>query len=79
MISQVRAFIERREIMTQKTLDKLPEKIRKTIELWKDRIHDDRFDKKIAKGEARGYIKALVDTNTISEQEFKTLFCYMTV
>ena len=64
--------------MTQEVLDRLPENIRKTVETWKDRIHDDRFDRNVAKGEARGYLKALIDTDTISVRDFNVLWCYVT-
>ena len=65
--------------MTQKVLDKLSDKVRKSIEMWKGRYHNERLDRKVSSGEARGYIKALVDTGVISDSEFRVLFCYITV
>ena len=65
--------------MTKKILDRLPDKILSTIEMWKGRYNDERFNKDTTRAEIRGYIKGLVDADVLTQNEFKTLFCYMTI
>lgn len=65
--------------MTRKLLNRLPDKILSTIEMWKGRYNDERFNKDTTRAEIRGYIKGLVDADVLTQNEFKTLFCYMTV
>jgi len=65
--------------MTRKLLNRLPDKILSTIEMWKGRYNDERFNKDTTRAEIRGYIKGLVDADVLTQNEFKTLFCYMTI
>lgn len=65
--------------MTRRLLQRLPEKILTTVEMWKDKYNDERFNKDTTRAEIRGYIKGLVDADILTPNEFKTLFCYMTV
>lgn len=65
--------------MTQKVLDRLSEKILSTIQMWKDRYHDDRLDKDITRAEIRGYVRGLVDADILTANEFKIVFAYMTL
>ena len=65
--------------MTRELLNRMPEKILSTIELWKTRYNDTRLDRTITKAEIRGYIKGLVDSDVLSENEYRILLCYMTL
>ena len=65
--------------MTKKVLNKLPEKVLSSINIWKDRYHDERFNTETTRAEIRGYLKGLMDTDVLSQNEFRLMFAYMTV
>lgn len=65
--------------MTKKLLQRLPEKILSTVEMWKGRYNDERFDRNTTRAEIRGYIKGLVDADVLNPNEYKIMFCYMTL
>lgn len=65
--------------MTRKVLSKLPEHILSTIRMWKSRYNDERFKKDITRAEIRGYVKGLVDAGTITANEYRVVFAYMTI
>lgn len=60
--------------MTQKTLDKLPEKVRKQIERYKNayRLTDNRLS-------VVAYLHGLEDADVITQYESKILFSYITL
>jgi len=65
--------------MTREILNSLPQNILKTIEIWKGRYNDDRFDKPICKGEIRGYLMGLRDAGIITDNQYRCIFVYMTL
>ena len=65
--------------MTKEIIDRMPENIRETIETWKERYSDSRFDEAVTRGEIRGYLKGLRDTIGLSTVEFRCLYSYMTL
>lgn len=66
--------------MTQKILDRLPEKTKETMKKWNVKYNDSRFNKDITRGEIRGYVKGLEDAGLLkNHREFMAIFCYMTL
>ena len=66
---------------TAKTLEKLPSKVREELEILKDLFKESTTPemREDNKAQFKGYIRALKDTDTITETERKLLFCWFTV
>lgn len=66
--------------MVREVLNRLPDKVVTSLNIWKDHYSDSRFDTDIARAEIRGYLKGLRDSGVIkNDTEYKCLFCYCTV
>jgi hypothetical protein len=66
--------------MTRKILNRLPEKVTTTLDMWNDRYHDDRLNQDITRAEIRGYVKGLADAGLLkTDLEFRIIFGYATL
>lgn len=66
--------------MTQELLERLPEKVKETMNKLNAKYNNRRFNRDITIAEIRGYINSLRDAELLkSDTEFRAIFCYMTL
>lgn len=65
--------------MTQKTLEKLPEVVRKNIEGLRHDYKSNVVNKDVARAQSAWYVKGLRDAGFITDRERQILFIYTTV